>query len=208
MAQCKVFGFANRRKRKPTSLLVLVGYRTQGQTRSSAKLDVANVPAKYFKNGSTLDPPPQRSNAVTSKSTKTLKSNCISVILQFWKTHDRLVFVTTDHTRVQQCPSQLVEQQLAPAATTTTTITLNYKTTFVTYIVHTTFHFSTIHHNIFIIFNYCGHTATLLGLQFHFMFRRFIRSTAMAWCPPSIEKQPFQQTIRIIDHPIPRSHGP
>jgi len=136
MAQCKVFGFANRRKRKPTSLLVLVGYRTQGQTRSSAKLDVANVPAKYFKNGSTLDPPPQRSNAVTSKSTKTLKSNCISVILQFWKTHDRLVFVTTDHTRVQQCPSQLVEQQLAPAATTTTTITLNYKTTFVTYIVH------------------------------------------------------------------------
>jgi hypothetical protein len=131
MAQCKVFGFANRRKRKPTSLLVLVGYRTQGQTRSSAKLDVANVPAKYFKNGSTLDPPPQRSNAVTSKSTKTLKSNCISVILQFWKTHDRLVFATTDHTRVQQCPSQLVEQQLAPAATTTTTITLNYKTTFI-----------------------------------------------------------------------------
>ena len=126
MAQCKVYGFENQRKRKPTSLLVSVGYKTQGQTQSLAKLDVANVPANYFKNGSTLDPPLQRSNAVTSRSKKTLKSNCISVILQFWKTQDRLVFVTMDHTRAQQCPSQLVEQHLAPAATTTTTITLNY----------------------------------------------------------------------------------
>jgi hypothetical protein len=185
MAQCKVFGFANRRKRKPTSLLVLVGYRTQGQTRSSAKLDVANVPAKYFKNGSTLDPPPQRSNAVTSKSTKTLKSNCISVILQFWKTHDRLVFVTTDHTRVQQCPSQLVEQQLAPAATTTTTITLNYKTTFVTYIVcvHNISFLNNTYYNIFIFQllrahgNTLGSTIPLYVPSFHSQYCHGLVST-------------------------------
>jgi hypothetical protein len=183
MAQCKVFGFANRRKRKPTSLLVLVGYRTQGQTRSSAKLDVANVPAKYFKNGSTLDPPPQRSNAVTSKSTKTLKSNCISVILQFWKTHDRLVFATTDHTRVQQCPSQLVEQQLAPAATTTTTITLNYKTTFVTYIVYTQHFISQQYINIFIFQllrahgNTLGSTIPLYVPSFHSQYCHGLVST-------------------------------